>query len=553
MKITRHIIFLGLLLTLLQTACVQKATQTAQALEKDKYPTRLLFLVFDQLRPDLIDRYQLKTFQKIRAEGISFPNAYVGHLGSLTVVSHAVMTSGVLPKRLPWHDDLYKDTTGILGKKGLFYSVVDLKSDQYLKLLKGSESGSLSSSLKNAPFPQPTPSPEVPLRWGPTMAIAQKFYAAHVFGGPATDSIITLGSARKNPPLKGWRAPVGVRLPTFLLEPFGGRYFVDSNNKYGSENTLYPLDGNRYLPAPDAEHTGGDAWVSSATIDYMKENKDWRAIYASFGAIDKILHMLGEHDEETREPWALKAGATLKQTLERADQSLSDLLKYLEESGTLNETLVVITADHGGQFNKFFHGSTVPGKAFFEYGKGENFDEPELLPALRPLLGTGLLRSATCDSMLRFWLNTPDPVLLAKFAKALKAIPGIAEIYIKQVTNKSIHYTRHFRSPELTGPALDWAKAHNQELVETMASPGSPEVLGLLLDQHGYALKGEHGGAQRQVQAIPMILLSPVQRHRNKISEAETRLVDLNPMILKLMNLQIPTGLDGSSAAVDGF
>ena len=44
-------------------------------------PKRVMVLVFDQLRPDLIERFQMKHFLQVAQEGISFPNAIVGHLG----------------------------------------------------------------------------------------------------------------------------------------------------------------------------------------------------------------------------------------------------------------------------------------------------------------------------------------------------------------------------------------------------------------------------------------------------------------------------------------
>src|SRR5262249_19557272 len=59
-------------------------------------PKRVMILVFDQMRPDFVDRFDLKHFKWLAENGVSFPQAYVGDLGSITVVSHAVITSGKL-------------------------------------------------------------------------------------------------------------------------------------------------------------------------------------------------------------------------------------------------------------------------------------------------------------------------------------------------------------------------------------------------------------------------------------------------------------------------
>lgn len=525
-----------LLLVLINfSACVQKATQAPQRLEAPEPPKRLLFLVFDQLRPDLIDRYGLKTFQKLREEGLSFPNAHVGHLSSLTVVSHTVMSTGLLPKNLPWQADVFKDAKG-------FHSAVDLKQEIFFKHLAPLKATSLPSLLKSS----------VPAG-RPVFAIAQKAYAAQVFGGPGADSIITLGPKRAQNPFKGWRAPEGLNVPEFFVNPVGGRYYVEATQNFGSENTPYPLDGNRFMPTSDSTHIGGDAWVATAALEYMKQNKNWRAGFLSFGAIDKMLHMLGEHEKDTTEPWALNSGATLKKTLERADGCLSALLQYLSEEGILNETLIVITADHGGQASTNFHGIKEAGRSYYEFGKGSNFSSEKVPDSFKPLMQTGLVEVATFDSMLRFWLKKNDPVSVSKFAKTLKSLPGVAEVYVKQKTGKSIHYIRHFRSPDLIGEALEWAKEKNLELVETMATAGSPEVVGLLLDQHGYSLPGEHGGAQRQVQSIPLILVSPLQNQRARVLDFPVRLVDLSPLILRIMDIPVPAGLDGSNHVLNGL
>ena len=38
-------------------------------------------------------------------------------MGSETVVSHNVMTSGQLPKHMGWSDEWFRDSDGILGAK----------------------------------------------------------------------------------------------------------------------------------------------------------------------------------------------------------------------------------------------------------------------------------------------------------------------------------------------------------------------------------------------------------------------------------------------------
>src|SRR5262245_6193807 len=96
-------------------------------------PDHLMILVFDQMRPDYIDRFGLTNFKRLRETSRHYPEAYVGHLGSQTVVSHLVISSGLLPKALPWQDDVVVDLKGILGKPGAPYETGRLTREQFWK------------------------------------------------------------------------------------------------------------------------------------------------------------------------------------------------------------------------------------------------------------------------------------------------------------------------------------------------------------------------------------------------------------------------------------
>ena len=48
-------------------------------------------------------------------DGVDTPRGYLGHTGSVTVVTHNVITSGQLPKHMGWTDEGYRDVDGLLG------------------------------------------------------------------------------------------------------------------------------------------------------------------------------------------------------------------------------------------------------------------------------------------------------------------------------------------------------------------------------------------------------------------------------------------------------
>ena len=513
--------------------------------ETTAYPTpkRLMILVFDQLRPDLIEKHQLKNFMKLKKEGLSFPNAIVGHLSSVTVVSHPVITTGLFPKHLPWLDEFFLDDEGKLGPKGELHSALDLKLDQYRTLLQSTSSVSLLSRIAE------------PLNSSHTYTLGQKSYAVMGFAAPLNGTVITLGDKMSSP--KGWRGPYGFKVPSFFLEPFLGRFYLDCNSTYGSEESLYPIDGNRFVQGTDPSHSGGDSWVSDGVTKIIENDPEWKAIFATFGSIDKMLHIFAEHEKPTQKKWAIENKLTLKDTLQRADAALGNILRVLESRGQLEETLIIITADHGGQANAKFHGLTKLGLGtnYLFFARAMNKENIELPKSLAPILKTKRIKAISHDSGLRIWTRSANRKELSELAREVSHLPGVAEVYTLVKTDSHYHYLRTFRSNQLQGRELTWAEKHHLDLLETMANKSAPDLVALLFDGEGYGFLGDHGGAQEWVQRIPLIIRSPNLRteHKGQAIGQEVRLVDINPIASYLMKLPIPAGLDGSFRSVEGY
>ena len=56
----------------------------------------------------------MRNVQALMRDGADAPNAYLGHLGAVTVVTHNVITTGALPKNMGWTDEGYRDVDGVL-------------------------------------------------------------------------------------------------------------------------------------------------------------------------------------------------------------------------------------------------------------------------------------------------------------------------------------------------------------------------------------------------------------------------------------------------------
>src|SRR5688572_22118773 len=128
-------VLVGAALSACQRQPQDRPQQERQRTIASPAPDHLLVLVFDQMRPDYIDRFQLPHFQDLRDSSRHYADAYVGHLGSQTVVSHLVIPTGLLPKDLPWQDDVLVDREGVLGRPNGAYDVGALKRQQFWTLL----------------------------------------------------------------------------------------------------------------------------------------------------------------------------------------------------------------------------------------------------------------------------------------------------------------------------------------------------------------------------------------------------------------------------------
>jgi len=68
---------------------------------KPPKPTKVVIIVVDALSKEIVDKYKMKNVRHLMSRYVDTPNGYLGHTGSVTVVTHNVITSGLLPKS-PW-------------------------------------------------------------------------------------------------------------------------------------------------------------------------------------------------------------------------------------------------------------------------------------------------------------------------------------------------------------------------------------------------------------------------------------------------------------------
>jgi arylsulfatase A-like enzyme len=239
--------------------------------------------------------------------------------------------------------------------------------------------------------------------------------------------------------------------------------------------------------------------------------------------------MTGEADLKI--PLSFDTPMDLEAVCKMADKQLGRILDGLKKKNLFDRTLIVLTADHGGQSDTTYLGN---GEADV-YGPLEN-DEPEALAFFpKRVVETKVVRMAVFDSALRFWLSDHSTAAEEKVLKRTREISGVVAIYL--FDSKKMKYRKVYENMQAESkPFKSWAQAHYDELVDSESSDTAPDLIALLKDNVGFDRIGDHGGAQERVQRIPMLIFNAKQKGAQ--NQKPTRLVDLRGKILDQMGLK---------------
>jgi len=260
-----------------------------------------------------------------------------------------------------------------------------------------------------------------------------------------------------------------------------------------------------------------------------------------------------------------------------ADEQVGRLMDALRAQGLLDDTLVVLTADHAAQTGKRFHGRldtftngsninacdpttpTSPGALrsdcnwYYGAEDGPLADEAYLdpSPAIRQLRdsltlpnGQTNLRFSYQDSQISAWLNDASTARKQEAANEILKLPDVIASY--RLSEGGDDYILQGTRMPSSGPERAWWQQHGETLVDTMAAPYGPDVVALLRNNTTYGVIGDHGGAQEEVQRIPMIFSWPGLTAA--APSGQMRLVDILPTILTTMGIQFdPATMDGKA------
>ncbi len=383
-----------------------------------------------------------------------------------------------------------------------------------------------------------------------------------VFLGSATNADPTLAGllgGKYRPPAG---APSTADVPAYITGDT--RFTVNSDavyNDYGTNDTapawIYPEDGDRMMPGNITGHLGGDNWVADATIKIM-QNENWSGLFVNFGAIDKAGHMWGGGQVDTLKKYQWDPNSIYNMVHEpfiakNADTQLGRLIGELKATGQFNNTLIVVVADHGSTAaTKHFYGTNAQGAGDYNWYHGDSvndgnfYNDPThpVAPALKPLTDLANVSFTYASTAIESWLTDFSMTQKQAAAAVMRARPGVVATYVKNDAGTA-YIRSSVNTSSMSSAERSWFKKHAQELVNTMAWSGSADVVGLLTNRTSYGAFGDHGGAQKDVQSIPMVFYNPGLKHVKY--KAATRLVDIMPTVMRSMGITPTKAMDGKA------
>lgn len=440
-------------------------------------PQYLVLIVLDGFRPDYAALAPMPTLEELIRRGVSYDHAWVGQLESETPVGHATLSTGSMPRNdgiigFEWRDPRTRREVldgwppGVLAGR--------MQSD-----MRASGASSIPAVVKAA-----KPASRV------VSLSSEKVYAAQGLGGWAAD------------------------------------YILFHERKPASSDTLVPAALSGHEPPPELfRHP--ELQVSLPMHHFT--DWDYMSTLLALTAIEtirpEVLMVNLPGGDVYGHPYGGPASPEVfHQVVAGIDRNLARIVGAYKRAGIFDQTLFVITADHGMVPNSRSVSGSITKSTVHQAGG-------------QYLFHTG---GTAAD------IYITNPWHARSVAARMAQVPNVAAAYYQADHKGSYEY---LPAPgQRIDPALDAAYHY---LLNTFGGPTAPDVVAPFrentigtADSHA---RGDHGGLNWGAQHVPLILSGPGVRAAST-SQAPARLMDVAPTVLRLMEL--PAGrMDGTVLA----
>lgn len=442
-----------------------------------KPATRLVLIVMDGFRPDYMSLAPMPALDALRLRGTMYDRAWVGQMESETPTGHAALGTGCFPRR-----------NGVIGFEWRDPVTMREVLDGWPK---GVIAGKLDQDLKTAGAPSIA---QVVKARDPSAKVvslsSEKVYAADAMGGWAADYILYHQRVPSNRRMLVPAAIPGHRPPdTFFTHP------------------------KLQITQPFQHFTDWDYLSTMLALAALEEVSP-RVLMVNLPGPDVYGHNFG----------GIANPRVFKQIVGGIDRNIGRIVDAYKSAKLYQETLFVVTADHGMVPNsRMVEGATT--KAAVRRAGGQY------------LFHTG---GTAADIYLR------NPTFAPVVAGEMAGVPNVAGAYYLVRDGTGYAYLRAPERPVDAG--LDAAYGY---LLSTFAGSTAPDVVAAFrentIGSNYKTAHGDHGGLNWGAQHIPLILAGPGVRS-GQVSPYPARLIDVAPTALRLLGLS-PAGMDGAVLA----
>ncbi|WP_270727587.1 alkaline phosphatase family protein [Shimia sp. Alg240-R146] len=528
-------------------------------------PKLVLQITVDQLRGDLIERYGAELggggFNRLRAAGVTYVNAHHRHANNETVVGHTTLSTGADPAMHGMVANLWYDReTG-----SQFYNVQD--ADYPLVGAAGIDAGSEIDPTQRAATTDgrspgnilvSTIADEIQMFFGPKAkvfgvsvkdrgAIAMAGHSGQAYWfSKAEGRFVTSTFYRDDYPqwMQDWNdsGKVGAYANTWwtLRDArdtylFGERDDQTWETDFPGYGRIFPHDfgpaDSKYFTTLLTLSPAGD----SLTADFAKTLMDAEDIgqdditdylSVSFSSTDYVGHIFG--------PSSLEA----EDNIRRLDDTLADFLAHVDAKVGLDNTLVVLSADHGAPDHPAYlaeHG--IMADTF-------DFERTDMQPGtvrLRAKLGStgGLVRNFSnpyvyLDRREISKQGLEFATVADELAKELALLPGIA---------RAIPSWR-LRDAKLGDDSISQAVRANFHSDRSGDIYIVFEPHWFIADFDGLTVASAHGSPWAYDSHVPIIVAGPGITQARVSRRVET--VDVAATIATYLGTKLPSGAFGA-------
>lgn len=429
----------------------------------------LVVICIDGCRPDYFQMADIPNIEGLMKTGVYYRNAWVGQLLSNTPAGHTAISTGAFSKN-----------NGVLGyswrdpKTGEIYQPTcreSVTSGEFTAVITDSGTGSIGSLYKKT-HPKAKVAAVGSVDW----------LASASLGGVSSDFILFASTG------EGLARPDGVE------------------GYLASDQIMNAQELEREL----GELGDGDSWATDLALKLFNEERP-EILLISLPATDAAGHDTG----------GITDPAVMGEVISNVDRQIGRLVDAYKKSGIYDETLFVITADHG------------------------------MTPNMRNLCDVAIndaIAGAGTDKLLggsSFWLENPTKAAEIAEGIAHAEIPGILGTFHKEEVDGNLSY---IASPTTQKRLTADLEECFRYLTATCASDKSPDAFTLLAENSHFGMyplasHGEHNDITWLTQHIPLVVSGPGVKQGVTL-DTPARLVDIAPTVCNLMGVE-PQDMDG--------